>query len=77
MLEAPVRPELKMPYVNFKITRAGATAKQKAELIRSVTDLIVEVLGRNRQTTMVVIDEYDTVNWGIAGETVTSRRSRR
>lgn len=65
-----------MPYVNIKITREGATAEQKAELIRRVTDLIAEVLGRNPQTTVVVVDEYDTDNWGIAGETVTSRRSR-
>lgn len=28
-----------MPYVNIKITREGATAQQKAELIKGVTEL--------------------------------------
>ena len=65
-----------MPYVNIKITREGATAEQKARLIEEVTRLLVEILGRNPQTTIVVIEEVDTDNWGIAGETVTERRKR-
>ncbi|PRC91341.1 tautomerase family protein [Solimicrobium silvestre] len=63
-----------MPYVNFKITREGATAEQKAALIKGVTQLLVDILGKNPQTTFVTIDEVDTDNWGIAGETVTVRR---
>ncbi len=63
-----------MPYVNIKITRDGATKEQKARLIEGVTDLLRDVLGKNPQTTVVVIDEVDTDNWGIAGETVTNRR---
>lgn len=63
-----------MPYVNIKITKEGATAEQKAELIKGATDLLVAVLGKNPATTVVVIDEVDTDNWGIAGEVVTQRR---
>ena len=63
-----------MPYVNIKITREGTTPGQKAALIKGVTDLLVNVLGKNQQTTVVVIDEVDTDNWGIGGETVTMRR---
>lgn len=62
-----------MPYVNIKITRDGATAEQKARLIRGVTELLVEVLEKNPATTVVTIDEVDTDNWGIGGETVTER----
>jgi 4-oxalocrotonate tautomerase len=65
-----------MPYVNIRITREGATAEQKAALIRGATQLLVDVLKKNPQTTVVVIDEVDTDNWGVAGETVTSRRKR-
>lgn len=64
-----------MPYVNIKITREGATAEQKAQLIKGATDLLVDVLGKNPATTVVVIEEVETDNWGIGGETVTSRRS--
>jgi 4-oxalocrotonate tautomerase len=63
-----------MPFVNIKITRDGATPAQKAALIKGVTDLLVKVLDKNPATTVVVIDEVDTDNWGIGGETVTSRR---
>lgn len=63
-----------MPYVNFKITREGVTAEQKAALIKGATQLLVEVLGKNPATTVVVIDEVDTDNWGIGGESVTVRR---
>ena len=64
-----------MPYVSIKITKEGATADQKAQLIKGVTQLLTDVLGKNPQTT-VVIDEVETDNWGIGGETVTVRRKR-
>ena len=65
-----------MPYVNIRITKEGATPEQKARLIQDVTQLLVDVLGKNPETTVVVIDEVDTDNWGIAGETVTVRRRK-
>jgi 4-oxalocrotonate tautomerase len=65
-----------MPFVNIKITKEGATAEQKARVIWGVTDLLVEVLGKNPQTTMVLIEEVDTDNWGLGGESVTARRQR-
>lgn len=65
-----------MPYVNIKITREGATTEQKAELIKGVTDLLAKILDKNPETTVVTIDEVETDNWGIGGESVTVRRKR-
>ena len=65
-----------MPLVNIRITREGATVAQKARLIAGATALLQEVLGKDPATTFVIIDEVETDNWGIAGETVTTRRSR-
>jgi 4-oxalocrotonate tautomerase len=65
-----------MPYVNIKITRDGVTGSQKEQLIQGVTQLLADVLGKNPSTTVVVIDEVDTDNWGIGGESVTIRRQR-
>ena len=65
-----------MPFVNIKITKDGATPEQKAELIKGVTDLLVKVLHKNPATTVVLIEEVDTDNWGIGGETVTAIRQR-
>jgi len=65
-----------MPYVNIKITRDGATAEQKEALIAGATKLLVDVLNKNPNTTVVVIDEVETDNWGIGGTTVTKRRKQ-
>lgn len=65
-----------MPYVNIKITREGVTNEQKAELIAGATEMLQRVLNKNPATTIVVIDEVEMDNWGIAGEQVTLRRQR-
>jgi 4-oxalocrotonate tautomerase len=65
-----------MPYVNIKVTREGVTAEQKEKLIKGATNLLVEVLGKNPSTVFVVIDEVETDNWGVGGETITARRKR-
>lgn len=63
-----------MPFVNIKITPDGATPAKKAELIKGVTDLLAQVLSKNPQTTVVVIEEVATDNWGVGGISVTERR---
>jgi 4-oxalocrotonate tautomerase len=63
-----------MPYVNIKVTREGGTAKQKAELIGGVTDLLVRVLNKSPATTFVVIDEVALEDWGIGGVPVEQYR---
>lgn len=65
-----------MPYVNIKVTREGVTPEQKARLIEGATDLLEKVLGKNPATTVVVIDEVDTDNWGIGGAVVTKLRQQ-
>jgi len=41
-----------------------------------VTDLLADVLGKNPKTTFVIIDEVDTDNWGIEGESVTELQKK-
>ena len=65
-----------MPYVNIKITNEGATAEQKKQLIEGVTKMLQDILGKNPQTTCVVIEEVPMDNWGLGGETITVRRRR-
>ena len=66
---------LAMPFVNIKITKEGdVTPEKKAELIKGATQLLVDVLGKNPATTVVIIEEIETDNWGIGGESVTARR---
>jgi 4-oxalocrotonate tautomerase len=65
-----------MPYVNIKITDEGVTPEKKVRLIEGVTKLLENILGKNPQTTVVVIEEVSTDNWGLGGETITARRKR-
>ena len=65
-----------MPYVNIKITKEGATKEQKERLIAGVTQLLVDTLGKNPATTVVVIDEVEMNNWGIGGQQVSELRKK-
>lgn len=66
-----------MPYVNVKITREGATREQKAELMRRISEALVQVLHKDPSTTFVVIEEVALEDWGIGGEPVEQYRRRR
>ena len=65
-----------MPMVNAEITREGSTAEQKSRVIAEMTEVLARVLGKNPATTIVIIEEVETENWGIAGEPVSERRKR-
>ena len=65
-----------MPIIRIEITREGATAAQKAALIRGATALVADVLGKDPALTFVVVEEIDTANWGVAGESVAALRER-
>ena len=63
-----------MPYVNIKITNENVTNDAKKRLIEGVTNLLVDVLDKNPNTTHVTIEEVSTDNWGIGGISVTEKR---
>ena len=65
-----------MPYINVRITREGVTPRQKREIIAGVTRLMTDILDKDPQRTHVVIDEIDTDNWGVGGESVTELRKK-
>lgn len=63
-----------MPFVNIKVTKEGLTPEKKVQLIEGATQLLVDVLGKNPATTFVIIDEVETDNWGVGGDSITNRR---
>jgi 4-oxalocrotonate tautomerase len=65
-----------MPYVKIEVTREGVTREQKQQLIKGVTDLIVEVLNKDPHLTHVVIQEIELDDWGYAGEQVSVLREK-
>lgn len=66
-----------MPFVNIRITKEGHVGKkEKAQLIHGVTKLLAETLGKNPASTVVIIDEVDTDNYGLGGASITTVRKR-
>ena len=63
-----------MPFVNVKIT-TGASTEQKEELIAQMTQVLVDVLGKNPASTHVVIEEIEPDSWGVGGKTVAELRA--
>lgn len=66
-----------MPYVNIKITNEGVTKEEKEKLIKGVTQLLKDVLGKDPNTTTVVIDEVNVDNWGMGGEPISIYRQKK
>ncbi len=62
-----------MPYVNVRITK-GVTREQKAQVVREITDTLVQVLAKRPEHTHIVIDEVDEDNWGFSGMLTTDFR---
>lgn len=60
-----------MPIVRVEIAKGVASVEQKKAVIRRMTDVLVEELGRNPEYVFVVIDEVDTDNWGRKGQSLT------
>ncbi|MCP2279208.1 4-oxalocrotonate tautomerase [Nocardia amikacinitolerans] len=65
-----------MPYVDIKVTDEGVTVEQKTRLIKGVTDLLQDVLGKDPATTFVVIHEVPLTDWGVGGMNVADWRAR-
>lgn len=58
-----------MPIVRVELL-AGRPAETKAELIRRVTEAVVEVLGSDPSQVRVLLQDVPPENWGIAGNPV-------
>jgi 4-oxalocrotonate tautomerase len=69
--------EVHVPIVRVEIARGIASVEQKRAVIRRMTDVLVEELGRDPEFVFVVIDEVDTDNWGRRGLSLTELWSQR
>ncbi len=67
-----------MPFVKICVTKENdePTKEQKELLINGVTNLINEVLGKNKSTTVVIIEEINTDNYGLGGKSITNLRKK-
>ncbi|MEP7020559.1 MAG: 4-oxalocrotonate tautomerase family protein [Pseudonocardiales bacterium] len=57
-----------MPLVNVKVIEGVFTTGQKQDMVRRLTDTMVEIEGENlRPVTWVIVEEVKSGDWGIAG----------
>ena len=57
-----------MPFVSVKVVEGVFSAAQKQDMVRRLTDTMVEIEGENmRPVTWVVVEEVKSGDWGIAG----------
>ena len=66
-----------MPFVNIKITKEEGkvvSVEQKKALIDGVSNLLVDVLDKNKANIVAIIDEIDPDNYGLGGKTITEVR---
>ncbi|MGB6456385.1 MAG: 4-oxalocrotonate tautomerase family protein [Streptosporangiaceae bacterium] len=57
-----------MPMVTVKVIEGVFTTEQKHEMIRKLTDTMVEIEGENlRPVTWVLVEEVRSGDWGIGG----------
>jgi 4-oxalocrotonate tautomerase len=62
-----------MPLVTVKVIEGVFTREQKQEMIRRVTDTMVEIEGESlRPVTWVLVEEVHSGEWGIAGNGLTT-----
>ncbi|MFT8351260.1 tautomerase family protein [Clostridium saccharoperbutylacetonicum] len=59
-----------MPFVNLKIVKNQVTLERRKELIKGLTDLIVNIMGRERELTVITVDELEASQWAIGGVTL-------
>ena len=72
-----------MPMVTIQVTREGSkpgtsavTADEKAQLIKGVSQLLLDVLNKPLDSTFVVIQEVELENWGVGGLPVAEWRRK-
>lgn len=59
-----------MPYINVKLVKEQVTPEQKKRIFEGLTDLIVNVMGRERTLTVITLDELSETQWSIGGKTL-------
>ena len=62
-----------MPFINVKVIEGVFSTEQKQDMVRRLTDAMVDIEGENmRPVTWVVVEEVKSGDWGIAGNPLTT-----
>ncbi len=56
-----------MPFINLKLVKGQVSDDQKVKLVEGITDLVVGIMGRDRNYTVITVDELDAGQWAVGG----------
>jgi len=59
-----------MPFVNIKVIKDQINQDRKQELLHGLTNLLNEVMGRDKALATIVIDEIEQTSWAINGSAI-------
>lgn len=63
-----------VPLINVKVIEGVFDTSQKQEIIKKLTEAMVDVEGENmRPVTWCIVEEVGSGNWGIAGNPLTTQ----
>jgi 4-oxalocrotonate tautomerase len=65
-----------MPYVNVKFVKNQVSNENKKLFISGLTGLIVQIMGRDKDLTVVTVDELDASQWAVGGVTLDEKGSQ-
>lgn len=64
-----------MPFVNVKVVKQQVSSESKQLLIDGIMDIIVNIMGRDKNFTVITLDEIDSFNWFIGGQPISKTSS--
>lgn len=59
-----------MPFVNVKLVKQQISNESRQLLIDGIMDIIVNIMGRDRNFTVITLDELDSSDWFIGGQPI-------
>jgi 4-oxalocrotonate tautomerase len=58
-----------VPLINVKLIEGVFTAEQRQDIVRRLTDAMVEIEGENlRPVTWCIVEEVASGDWGVGGQ---------
>jgi 4-oxalocrotonate tautomerase len=65
-----------MPFINLKLVKGQVSADQKVKLVEGITDLVVGIMGRDRNYTVITVDELEAGQWAVGGKFINAESDK-
>jgi 4-oxalocrotonate tautomerase len=63
-----------MPYINLKILKEQVSEEIKQQLVDGLIEIVTVIMHRNKDLTVITVDEMEAKNWFIGNEPMTRNK---